>query len=240
MMEVDLNFPDVMNPLALDGAHLVVEQASLGAAWSGIDRLALGVSVSLSFFSFDWQGPAGRLAQGEGRAPSLAAGLEADLGQGFSFAAGFATKADLSALTEVTDSSLSGTLKLAGTLPPRTRVALGYCPEPGFEVSAGLELTGWHLSSSGYYEQADYHLGCRLSLIPDRLEASLGSYSLKHPLDPFLRRYDQHLQDLYFLSAGLGLRLGPAQLKLAGAASRPLSGRGLNQNLVSAGLAIGP
>lgn len=239
MMDGELAFPDVLNPLALNRARLIVDQAALGAAITGIDRLALGVSINLSSFSFDWQGPAGKLAKAEGSSPSLAAGLAVDLGQGFSFAAGFATKADLSALTEMADSSLSGTLKLAGTVPPRTRVAVGYVPEPGFEVSVGLELTGWHLTSSGYYEQADYHLGCRMSLIRDRLGLSLGSYSLKHPLDPFLRRYDGHLQDLYFLSAGLGLRLGPAELKVAGAASRPLSGEGLNQSLISAGLVIG-
>ncbi len=239
VMDVSISFPDVLNPLALDRAQLMVDQAALGASWSGIDRLALGVALSLNSFSFDWHGPAGRLAEGAGSSPSLAASLEADLGQGFGLAAGFATKADLSVLTEMPDSSLSGTLKLAGTVPPRTRVALSYRPEPGFEVSASLELTGWHLSSSGYYEQADYHLGCRMALIPERLEASFGSYSLKHPLDSFLRRYDEHLQDLYFLSAGLGLRLGPAELKLAGASSRPLSGAGLNQSLLAAGISFG-
>jgi hypothetical protein len=115
-------------------------------------------------------------------------------------------------------------------------MSISYAPEPGFEARAGMELTGWHLVSGGYLEQADYHLGCRIELIQGRLEALAGSYSLRHPLDPFLRRYDPHLQDMYFLSGGLACRWGPLRLVCSGASSRPLSGKGLNQNIISAGI----
>lgn len=235
-MDANLRFPDVLDPEIIDRAGLSLEQYAAGWSLSAIKNFTLGISVTLTRFDFTWDGPAGPLAEGRGTAPGFSAGMSADLGQDFFFSAGFKSKTKLSCYTTFYGDSLRDQLKLAGAIPPTSWLSIAYTPEPGFEAHAGMELTGWHLVSSGYLEQMDYHLGCRIELIEGRLDALAGSYSLRHPLDSYLRRYDPHLQDLYFLTGGLACRFGPVKLVCSGATSYPLSGKGLNQNLLSAGI----
>ncbi|MDQ7797843.1 MAG: hypothetical protein RDU76_02720 [Candidatus Edwardsbacteria bacterium] len=235
-MDAELSFPDMLDPEIIDRAGLSLDQYAAGWSLSAIKHFTLGISLSLASFDFKWDGPAGPLAEGRGTAPGFTAGISADLGQDLCFSAGFRSKSQLSCYTTFYGDSTEDRLKLAGAIPPVGWLSIAYAPEPGFETQAGMELTGWHLVSSGYLEQADYHLGCRIELIGGRLDVLAGSYSLRHPLDPFLRRYDPHLQDLYFLSGGLAFRHGPLRLVCSGASSRPLSGQGLNQNIISAGL----
>jgi hypothetical protein len=232
-MDTELCFPDMMYPEIIDRAGLSLEQYAAGWSLSAIKHFTLGISVSLTRFDFKWEGPAGPLADGRGTAPGFSAGMWADLGQDFFFSSGFRSKTEMSCQTIFYGDSIRDQLKLAGTVPPASWLSIAYTPEPGFEAQAGMELNGWHLVSSGYLEQMDYHLGCRIELIPGRLDALAGSYSLRHPLDPFLRRYDPHLQDLYFISGGLACRYGPLRLVCSGATSQPLSGKGLNQNILS-------
>ncbi len=235
-MKTDLSFPDVLDPDAVDQAQLSLEQYSAGWSLSAIKNFSLGLSVSLTRFALVWDGPDGRLAEGRGTAPGFSAGISSDLGQDFFFSAGLKSKTEMSCYTAFAGDTASNRLKLSGAVPQTGWLSIAYTPEPGFEAHGGLELTGWHLVSSGYLEQMDYHLGCRIELIEGRLDAMAGSYSLRHPLDPYLRRYDPYLQDMYFLSGGLACRLGPLKLVCSGATSRPLSGKGMNQNVISAGI----
>jgi len=235
-MKAALEFPDVQNPLVTDLAQLSLEQYAAGWSLSAIKHLVLGISLCLSRFDFEWRGPNGTLAAGRGSGPCLAAGLSTDLGQDFWFSAGFRSKSEMSCITDFYGDTTGGKLKLAGAVPQAGWVSLSYFPEEGFETFAGMELTGWHLVSSGYLEQTDFHLGCRIELPWNRLELSCGCYSLKHPLDPFLRRNDPFLQDLFFLTGGVACRMGPLRLTVSGASSRPLSGEGMNQNILSGGL----
>ncbi|MBU1356445.1 MAG: hypothetical protein KJ620_07745 [Candidatus Edwardsbacteria bacterium] len=232
-MDANLRFPDMLDPEIIDRAGLSLEQYAAGWSLSAIKNFTLGISVSLTRFDFKWDGPAGPLADGRGTAPGFSAGMSADLGQDFFFSAGFRSKTEMSCYTTFYGDSIRDQLKLAGAIPPTSWLSIAYTPEPGFEAHAGMELAGWHLVSSGYLEQMDYHLGCRIELIEGRLDALAGSYSLRHPLDPYLRRYDPHLQDLYFLTGGLACRYGPLRLVCSGATSQPLSGKGLNQNILS-------
>ncbi len=235
-MKVGIIFPDMRDPEIIDRADLCLNQLALAWSFSGIKNLSLGVCLTWTQFDFKWYGPTTELAAGRGSAPGFSAGLLADLGPGVYFSAGFKSKTELSCITQFYGDSTGSELKMAGAIPQIGWMSFKYQPEPGLEIFAGMEMTGWHLISSGYLEQMDYHLGCSLELINNRLEAYLGSYSLKHPLDSYLRRYDPYLQNMYFITAGLGCRLGPVKLICSAATSHPFSGKGLNQNLLSAGI----
>lgn len=235
-MKTDLYFPDLLEPDLTDNARLELRQYTVGWALSAVNHLGIGAAISLYHFNFSWEGSNGLLAEGEGSAPSFSAGLSADLGQDFYFTAGIRSKSEMSCITSLRIDPAGETLKLAGAVPQTGWASVSYFPEHGFETYAGMELTGWHLVSEGYWEQMDYHLGFRVVLPWNELELYGGSYSLKHPLDPFLRKYDEHLQNLFFITGGFGYVVGPAKITCAGATSHPLSGKGMNQNILSVGI----
>jgi hypothetical protein len=235
-MNTGISFPDVINPEEIDRAEVKVDQFAAGWALSAIENFNLGVSLILNRFSFRWDGQEMALAEGHGFTPNYAVGIMVDLEQDFFFSAGFRSRTRFSCYTIFNGDTTDNRLKLAGTMPPIGWASLSYRPEDDFEVYVAMEMTSWHLVSSGYLEQTDYHLGCRFELIPGRIEAIAGSYSLRHPLDPFLRRNDAHLQNLYFISGGLIYSLGHVSAIFSGATSYPLSGKGLNQNILSAGI----
>ena len=232
--------PNLWRPYQRDRAQLELWQLGIGASVPLGNSLRLGSAVSRSAVRFQWQGPDGSPVYVDGSATGFGidAGIQFTFAEDWDVLGTVSTKTDIRGSSDFLPDAGGGEIELFGAIPPRTKVALRYRAEPDFTVCAEAELTGWQATSWAYTSRVDYRAGAELLFLGGRAAARLGAFTLCSPLEEADRTLDPGLHDMYFISCGGGLSISYLQLDIAAASSRPLSGDGLNQNIVVASVNV--
>lgn len=236
---VALEFDDPRRPQTAERMELGLNQ--LRGAWSiGIaDRGRLAVALGFDQAGMDWSDPSHRLARATINSQSFGLGLGADIWSGLSFGLFYGAKTTFTSSTGFDYLDTLRTLELYGTIPSVSGLAMQYQIDTGFTAAGQIEFTGWQSVIDGYVGTVDWHVGLELVAAP-WLSLRTGGYSLATPLDPYELERRPDLHDLYFLTAGAGVRYRQLTADLGAATSYPFSGRGQNQNIVAFSLGYAP
>lgn len=235
-MEDHLTFPDVYHPPLSNIADLELDQAVVGWSYSKSGNASLGISLSYNKAEFNWRNPdllEGIVTGGRATGYGISAGISVPVTPEVRISLAAATKSEIKGIVDyIPDPAINDDLELSGAIPSRTSVAVDYRPEPDFALTAEAVMTGWNSVTQAYEGKIDLHLGAEVRLIGP-LDLRLGAFTKRSPLDDLERQLNQSLQDMYFLSAGLGLSWRGLCLDIGAASSRPLSGPGQNQNILT-------
>lgn len=236
-MEDHLSFPDVYDPLVSDQADLVLDQAVAGWSYSTSGNASLGLSLSYYRARFDWGDPnwiedivTGGLASGY----AFSGGITIPVTPEVKVSLAASTKSEIKGTADfIPDPASTEDLEISGAVPSKTTAAVSYRPDPGFTVVAEASMAGWNAVTQSYEGKLDLGAGAEIRLT-GFMDLRLGAFSKRSPLDGLERRLDQSLQDMCFLTAGLGFSWRGLCLDVGAAGSRPLSGQGQNQNILAA------
>lgn len=236
-MEDHLSFPDVYDPLVSDQADIVLDQAVAGWSYSTSGNASLGLGLCFNRAEFDWGGPnrpEGMVIGGRASGYAFSAGITIPVTPEVKVSLSASTKSEIKGTADfIPDPATADDLELSGAIPSRTTAAVSYRPDPGFTAVAEASMAGWNTVTQSYEGKLDLGAGAEIRLT-DILDLRLGAFTKRSPLDDLERRLDPSLQDMYYLSAGLGFSWRGLSFDLAGAGSRPLSGAGQNQNILAA------
>jgi hypothetical protein len=236
---VTLDFSDPRRPQMREQMDLGLDQ--LRGGWNigiaDVGRLAL--ALGFDRVAVDWSDPSHRLAQASVNSQSFTLGFAADIWRGLSFGLFHAAKTTFDASTGFDYLDTMRTLDIYGTVPSVSGLAARYQLDTGFVATGQLDFTGWSSVIDGYLGTMDWHVGLELEAWR-WLTLRAGGYSLATPLDPVSREGRPEFHNLYFLTAGAGVRWWRINADLGAATSYPFSGRGLNQNIVAFSLGYAP
>ncbi len=236
-MEDHLSFPDVYDPMVSDHADLVLDQTAAGWSYSTSGNASLGLGLSYYRAKFDWGGPnrpSGMVAGGVASGYAFSAGITIPLTPEVKVSLAASTKSEIKGMADfIPDPSAADDLELSGAVPSRTTAAVSYRPDSEFRAVAEASLAGWNAATQSYEGKLDLGAGAEIRLT-GFMDLRLGAFTKCSPLDDLERRLDQSLQDMYFLSAGLGFSWRGLCLDIGAASSRPFSGSGQNQNILAA------
>lgn len=241
-MEDHLTFPNVYDPRLSDNADLELDQAQVAWSYSTSGNASLGLGLCYNRAEFNWGNPTqldGIVTGGRATGYSFSAGISIPLTPEVKISFAASTKSEIKGTAEyIPDTSSANDLELSGAVPSRTSAAVSYRPETGFTVVAEATMTGWNAVTQSYEGKLDFGLGAEIWLT-NCLAARLGAFSKMSPLDDLEMRLEPSLQDLYFVTAGIGLTWKGLRLDLGGASSRALSGPGQNQGILAATFSYG-
>lgn len=236
-IEDHLTFPDVYDPLVSDRADLVLDQAVVGWSYSTSGNASLGLSMSYNRAEFDWGAPdrpEGIVTGGLASGYAFSAGITIPVTPEVKVSLAAATKAELKGTADfIPDPASAEDLEISGAVPNKTTAAVSYRPDPGFTAVAEASMAGWNAVTQSYEGKLDLGVGAEIRLT-GFIDLRLGAFTKRSPLDGLERELDQSLQDMYFLSAGLGLSWRGLYLDLGGASSRLFSGDGQSLNVLAA------
>jgi hypothetical protein len=227
-----LDFDDPRRPQAAERMDLGLDQ--LRGGWSiGIgQRTRLAVALGFDQASMDWTDPSHRLAKAALSGPGYAIGMETEIRSGLSFGLFYLARTRFSGSVAFDYLDTLRTLEVFGTVPSVSGLAARYQLDSGLVATGQLEFTGWSSVIDGYVGTTDWHVGIELEATP-WLALRTGGYSLATPIDPGELARLPGFHDLYFVTAGAGVRCWRINADLGLATSYPFSGRGQNQNIVS-------
>ena len=232
-MRAELAFPDPVRPQVAERMAVDIDQARGGWCIRLAGRFRLGLALGYDRAMLDWRDTISQLAHTSITSENYALGCQAEIWRGLDAGLYYQSKTNFDGQTAFTYRDTLRTLRLLGGEPAVTGFTARYQLDSGLVLSGQAELTGWQSVTEGYLGTLDWHFGAELDALPGVLTLRAGAASLLTPLDNPLRQDRPDLHNLYFLTLGAGLRYWRIRADLGVASSYPLSGKGLNQNMVA-------
>jgi hypothetical protein len=239
-VRAELVFPGLVRLQVTERMTLDVDQARGGWSIGLAGRARLGIALGYDRVRMDWRDTGQTLAQTAFNSENYALAGEADIWRGLTVGICYLSRTYFEGETNFLYRDTLQVLYLEGGEPAITGFTVRYQIDTGLVVSGQAELTGWQTVVAGYLGTVDWHVAAEYVLLPGRLMLRAGASSLQSAVDPALREGHPELHNLYFLTAGAGMRYWRINADLGVATSYPLSGKGLNQNIVAFTLGYSP